>query len=116
MAGAAAAAAAAIAAAAAASAASSASAIAAAAAAAFHTAPAAYCRVILLSNGLKKAQKHTDQDVKKYKERAGKMLVGLLPCQSGGGAHCVLWRGEDLCAGVLCTCSLWLWLSLFWWQ
>jgi hypothetical protein len=60
-------------------------------------------RVVLLSNGLKKRQKQQGKDEANDKEKDERMLLGVLPCQTGGGAHCVLWRDDQLYAGVCCT-------------
>jgi hypothetical protein len=62
-------------------------------------------RVVLLSNGLKKRQKQQGKDEANDKDKDERMLLGVLQCQTGGGAHCVLWREDQLYAGACCAIS-----------
>jgi hypothetical protein len=72
---------------------------AAAAAAAAVAARFIFRRVVLLSNRSKKETKQSEKNTLSDKEKGEKMLLGLLSCQTGGGAHCVTWRGGNLFAG-----------------
>jgi hypothetical protein len=56
-------------------------------------------RVVLLSNGSQKQRGQSQKDTSNDKVKGEKMLLGLLPCQTGGSAHCVTWRGDTLYAG-----------------
>lgn len=62
-------------------------------------------RVVLLSNLSKKKQMQRAKDKSSDKEKDERLLLGVLPCQTGGGAHCVLWRDDQLYAGTM-LCQL----------
>jgi hypothetical protein len=69
-------------------------------------------RVLLLSNGSKKARKQPDKSAASDKSNRESMLLGLLPCQTGGGAHCVLWRDGTLYSGNnFYLCRWWWWFE-----
>ena len=59
------------------------------------------CRILLLSNGLKKARALVDKGKSAEKQSGKQKLLGVLPCQTGGGAHCVAWKGDELYAGEI---------------
>lgn len=59
-----------------------------------------------MSNGLKKARKLADKEKSTEKQSGKQLLLGVLPCQTGGGAHCVAWKGDELYAGEICESVL----------